>query len=238
MTTNRPEDRAANAADAKNTDTDVQLGNFITELAAAMTQGALQMAAKTSEVPLRMARAVLSDRRDPDSLKPDNLKLMYDAGLYLRYLREVTGLTLKDLSAALDMKDSTLLESVEAGAATLPFETILRLASLVARNDPVPFVIRMIRSYNPEAWGVLQNWGIGRLPLQLERERQFINIYRGSDQARDLSDASFNNVIEFTQAAFELAMKFDQESRTPASGKPTKNSDSLNKPSNNRKNRS
>lgn len=192
--------------------TDVQLGDFITEVAAAMTQGALQLAARTSEVPLRMARAVLASRRDPNTLKPDNLKLMYDAGMYLRDLRQVAGLTLKDLAAALDMRDASLLESVESGTATLPFETILRLAALVARNDPVPFVIRMIRSYNPEAWGVLQNWGIGRLPLQLERERQFINIYRGNDQARELSDAAFQNIIEFTRSAFELAMQFAEES--------------------------
>lgn len=224
MTTDKdqPSQPAAKSPETSlNTETDVQLGNFITEVAAAMTKGAFQLAARSSEVPLRMARAVLSDRRDPDSLKPDNLKLMYDAGLYLRDLREVAGLTVKDLSAALDMSDSTMLESVEAGAATLPFETILRMASLVARNDPVPFVIRMIRSYNPEAWGVLQNWGIGRLPLQLERERQFINIYRGNDQARELSDAAFANVVEFTRAAFELAMQFSAES----GNKTGKNSD-------------
>ncbi|MDH3647825.1 MAG: helix-turn-helix domain-containing protein [Gammaproteobacteria bacterium] len=207
MTTEKTESSATPDRDATD---DVQLGDFITEVAAAMTQGALQLAARTSEVPLRMARAVLADRRDPEDLKPDNLKLMYDAGVYLRDLRNVTGLTLNDLAAALDMKDSTLLESVEAGAATLPFETILRLASLVARNDPVPFVIRMIRSYNPEAWEVLQNWGIGRLPLQLERERQFINIYRGNDQARDLGDAEFQKVVEFTRSAFEMAMQFSE----------------------------
>ncbi|MBT8131740.1 MAG: helix-turn-helix domain-containing protein, partial [Gammaproteobacteria bacterium] len=177
------EDSKPSAEDVKTPPDDEQVGSFVTELAAALTQGAFQLAARSSEVPLRMARAVLADRRDPETLQPDNLKLMYDAGLYLRDLRTVTGLTIKDLASALDMKDSTLLESVEAGTATLPFETILRLASLVARNDPVPFVIRMVRSYNPEAWGVLQNWGIGRLPLQLERERQFINIYRGHDKA-------------------------------------------------------
>ncbi|MDH3589443.1 MAG: helix-turn-helix domain-containing protein [Gammaproteobacteria bacterium] len=193
---------------------DVKLGAFVTELAAAITQNALQLAARTSEVPLRMAKAILTNRSDPDAFRPDHLKIMYDAGVYLRDMREFAGLTIKDLAAALDMQDSTLLESVEAGTATLPFETILRLASLVARNDPVPFVIRMLRSYNPEAWEVLQNWGIGRLPLQLERERQFINIYRGNDLARQLSDASFERVLEFTRSAFELSLQLAQESGT------------------------
>ena len=196
---------------------DATLGAFITEVAAAMTQNALQLAARTSEVPLRMARAVLTSRSDPDTFRPDHLKMMYDAGLYLRDMREFAGLTVKDLAAALDMQDSSLLESVEAGAATLPFETILRLAALVARNDPVPFVIRMLRSYNPEAWEVLQNWGIGRLPLQLERERQFINVYRGNDVARQLSDPQFQRVLEFTRGAFELALEFARDSGPPES---------------------
>lgn len=190
---------------------DEQLGSMLTEVAAAMTQGALQLAARTSEVPLRMARAVLTDRKDGKEFKADHLQLMYDAGHYLRDLREVAGLTVKDVASALDMSDTNLLEAVEAGTATLPFETILRLASLVARHDPVPFVIRMLRSYNPEAWGVLQNWGIGRLPLQLERERQFINIYRSNDIARQLSDDAYAKVLEFTRGAFESALQFSRE---------------------------
>ena len=209
------DDTKSQEPDSAEAPVDAKLGDFITEVAAAMTQSALQLAARTSEVPLRMARAVLTNRSDPDTFRPDHLKLMYDAGLYLRDMRQFAGLTVTDLAAALDMSDATLLEAVEAGTATLPFETILRMASVVARNDPVPFVIRMLRSYNPEAWEVLQNWGIGRLPLQLERERQFINIYRGSDIARELSDQQFERVLEFTRGAFELALQFARDAGQP-----------------------
>ncbi|MBT8137881.1 MAG: hypothetical protein KJO54_12760 [Gammaproteobacteria bacterium] len=212
------EDKKNDGTDEPRGDEDVQIGALVTAVAAAMTQSALQLASRTSEVPLRVARAVLAEKREPGEFQPDHLKMMYDAGRYLRDLREVAGLTVKDLASALDMRDASLLEAVESGTATLPFETILRMASLVARNDPVPFVLRMLRTYNPEAWGVLQNWGIGRLPLQLERERQFINVYRSNDDARELSDEAYARVLEFTRGAFETALQFARENGGLKSG--------------------
>ena len=168
------------------------------------------MAARTSEAPLKLARSVLSEGA-AQGIKPDNLQAMYEAGQYLRDLRELAGLTARDLAAALDLGDASLIEEAESGKAALPFETILRLSALVARRDPLPFVIRMMRSYNPDAWQVLQDWGIGRLPLQLERERRFINVYRGNDAARKLSDEAFARVLDFTRAAFEMAIQFAEE---------------------------
>ncbi|MEL7451446.1 MAG: XRE family transcriptional regulator, partial [Pseudomonadota bacterium] len=112
---------------------------------------------------------------------------------------------------AIDLKDESVLKAVEAGTATLSVELILRLAALLARNDPLPFVIRMMRTYNPELWRVLENWGLGRLPLQVERERQFINIYRSRDQARDLDDESYAKVLAFTQSAFDMALHFARQ---------------------------
>jgi transcriptional regulator with XRE-family HTH domain len=131
-----------------------------------------------------------------------------EAGRTLRELRELAGLTLDDLAEALEIADRSLLEAVEKGTATLSFELILRLAALVARNDPVPFVVQMTRSYNPTLWQLLQGWGIGRIPLQLERERRFVNVYRAHDVARKLSDDAFDHVLRFTQAAFEMALDF------------------------------
>lgn len=190
---------------------DEQVGSLVTELASTLATSALQLAARTSGVPLRMARSFLTgEARKP--VGSDQLELMQQTGRYLHDVRELAGLTIKDLSDALDLKDASLLEAAEAGTATLPFELILRLASLVARHDPVPFVIRMLRTYNPEAWQVLENWGIGRLPLQLERERQFINIYRARDEARDLDEAGFQRVLEFTRSAFDMALHFAGES--------------------------
>lgn len=196
---------------------DEKLSSFLTALAASMARGAVQLATRTGEAPLRLARTVLSEGQGGRGLRPDNLEMMYETGQYLRDLRNVAGLTVSDLAAALELKDPELIEAAESGRASLPFETILRLASLVARHDPVPFVIRMMRSYNPDAWEVLHNWGIGRLPLQLERERHFINIYRGNDRARQLSDASFERVLAFTRAAFEMALQFADEHGDEAS---------------------
>lgn len=202
----------ADKDDAPGVESEERLSTLLTALAASMARGAVQLAARTGEAPMRLARSVLSDGQ---GRRPDNLELMYETGHYLRDLRQVAGLTATDLAAALDLKDPSLIEAAESGRASLPFETILRLSSLIARHDPVPFVIRMMRTYNPDAWDVLQDWGIGRLPAQLERERHFVNIYRGNDRARQLSDASFDRVLEFTAAAFEMALQFADEHAAP-----------------------
>ncbi len=52
----------------------------------------------------------------------------------------------------------------------------------------MPFVSRLVRTYNPILWQLLEDWGIGELPLQLEREREFVNTLRGAEAARVLSD--------------------------------------------------
>ena len=90
----------------------------------------------------------------------------------------------------------------------MPFEIILRLASVLGRNDPISFVMRFTRSYNPDVWHTLEDLGIGRFAVQAGREREFANVYRGSDAARRLSDEEFAAVLAFTKAAFELALAF------------------------------
>lgn len=154
-----------------------------------------------------MGRAFFGSPQDP--------RLARQAGEYLREMRELAGLTLEELSDAIQLEDRTLLQRVEEGTATLSFELVLRLAALLARHDPVPFLIRFTRTYNPEVWRVLEDFGVGRLPLHFEREREFINIYRREDRARTLSDEGFARVLEFTRAAFHLALHFVQESEVP-----------------------
>ncbi|HSQ03493.1 MAG TPA: hypothetical protein VLN59_05635, partial [Burkholderiales bacterium] len=139
---------------------------------------------------------------------PQQRKTMRETGLYLRDLREIAGLTLRELSDAMDLEDHSLLEAAERGTVTLSFELILRLAALLARHDPIPFIVRFVRTYNPELWKILDAWGIGRLPAHFERERQFINIYRRHDGARRLSDEGFARVLAFTNAAFEMSLHF------------------------------
>ena len=49
------------------------------------------------------------------------------------------------------------------------------------------------------------------LPLQFEREREFINIFRSHDDARNLSDEGFRRVLEFTRQSFEMSLHFVEE---------------------------
>jgi transcriptional regulator with XRE-family HTH domain len=142
------------------------------------------------------------------ALLPESDEMRREAGASIRELRELAGLTREELADALELSDRSLLAAVEAGTATLSFELILRLAALLARHDPVPLVSRLVRTYNPILWQILEDWGIGQLPLQLEREREFVNVLRGSDAARTLGDEDFAQVLAFTRAAFETALHF------------------------------
>lgn len=155
-----------------------------------------------------LRRVVDSGGRRFGDWLPETPEMRREAGAYLREVREVAGLTLDDLSEAIELTDRSLLEGVEAGTATLSFELVLRLTAVLARHDPVPFVSRLVRSHNPVLWQLLEDWGVGRLPLQLEREREFVNILRSQDGARDLSEADFAQVLAFTRSAFETALHF------------------------------
>ena len=160
----------------------------------------LGIAGAAADVSLGAARAML--------VKPEQRKALERTGTVLRGMREAAGMSVKEVGAAINLKDPALLELVENGKVALPFELILRLASVLGRNDPISFVMRFTRSYNPDVWRTLENLGIGRFAVQAGREREFANIYRGSDAARRLSDEDFTAVLGFVRAAFELALTF------------------------------
>jgi transcriptional regulator with XRE-family HTH domain len=143
--------------------------------------------------------------------KPAHKAAVEKAGSLFRDLREGAGLTLTDLGRAINLKDVTLLEQVERGKVGLPFEIILRLAGVLGRNDPIPVVMKLTRSYNPRLWATLESLGLGRLAVQAGREREFANIYRGSDAARQLSDDEFAAALTFVRASFEAALVFRAE---------------------------
>jgi len=166
----------------------------------AITSGVGDRMAASGGVGFRVGKALL--------LSPEGARMRREAGRSLRELRKLAGLTVDELADALEVSDRSLLEAVEKGTATLSFELILRLSALLARNDPLPFIVQMTRSYNPALWKLLEGWGIVRIPLQLERERRFVNVYRARDVARKLSDEAFEHVLRFTQAAFEMALDF------------------------------
>ena len=150
--------------------------------------------------------------------KPSHKAVVEKAGGLFRDLREGAGLTLADLGRAINLKDATLLEQVEGGMVGLPFEIILRLAGVLGRNDPIPVVMKLTRTYNPKLWATLENLGLGRLAVQAGREREFANIYRASDAARKLNDEEFAAALKFVAASFEAALVFRAES-VKAAGK-------------------
>ena len=143
--------------------------------------------------------------------KPSHKAAVEKAGGLFRDLREGAGLTLGDLGSAINLKDVSLLEQVEGGKVGLPFEIILRLAGVLGRNDPIPVAMKLTRTYNPKLWATLESLGVGRLAVQAGREREFANIYRASDAARQLSDEEFAAALKFVRASFESALVFRAE---------------------------
>lgn len=137
------------------------------------------------------------------------------AAALVRDAREAAGLTLDDLGAALDLKDPTFMALVESGKVGLPFEMILRLATILGRNDPITFILQLTRSYNPRVWKSLEALGIGKLLVQAGREREFANIYRSNTAARQLSDKDFAAALAFSAAAFESALVFLGHTKKP-----------------------
>lgn len=170
------------------------------DLPGSMAGSAINFVVKKTELPLRVGKAML--------LKPDQADVLENAGKTFRELREVAGVTLEELAQEVNLKDQSLLEAVENGTATLSFELIVRLASVLARHDPVPVALNLIRCYYPDLGAMLDDWGVGRWILHFEREREFINIYRRHDAVRQLSDEGFDKVLEFTKSAFEMALHF------------------------------
>ncbi len=128
------------------------------------------------------------------------------AGALLHDVRETAGLSVNDLGAAIDLKDASLLEHFEAGKVALPFDVILRIAGVLGRNDPVPFVMRLLRESNPRLAKTLEDMGIGKLVAHVGREREFVNLYRGRDELRALTDEEFAAMLEIVDGALKLVL--------------------------------
>lgn len=174
------------------------------------TDFVLGIANTAADLSFRVATAKLT--------KPSHKAAVEKAGGLFRDLRESAGLTLGDLGQAINLKDTSLLEQVERGKVGLPFEIILRLAGVLGRNDPIPVVMRLTRAYNPKLWATLESLGLGKLAVQAGREREFANLYRASDAARQLNDAEFAAALTFVRASFEAALVFRGETAKAAEG--------------------
>ncbi len=164
------------------------------------TDNVLGIAGSASELSLNLAKAGAQQPRQQQSLEK--------AGSMLRQAREGVGMSLRELSEAVAIADPRQLEQAEVGKAALPMEVILRLASVLGRRDPVPFAMKLARTYNPQLWKALDALGIGSLVALAGRERELANLYRGNDDARRLSDADFAEVLAFTKTGFDMTVRF------------------------------
>lgn len=147
------------------------------------------------------------------TLEPERLDAMADAGRFLRDARETAGLSVKELTEALGVKDDNLLEDIESGERVMPLELLFRSASLIARHDPIPYLIKFMRTYNPALGETLEQWGILALPMQYERERRWINLYRQHDVLRGLSDEEYDRLIEYVDSATQLVLDVMQKEK-------------------------
>jgi transcriptional regulator with XRE-family HTH domain len=186
-------------------------------LTSQVASGAADLARTGKAIPLMFTDNWVKDAY-MKTLDVDRLQAMVDAGSFLKDAREVAGLNIQELAEAVGLSDSELLEEVESGRAVLPIDTILRIASLTARHDPIPFILKFLRTYNPELEHTLEQWGILRLPKQYERERRFINVYRSHDSLRDLSDAEFERFIGYMNSATEFTLDIMESEKSQ--GKP------------------
>jgi transcriptional regulator with XRE-family HTH domain len=134
---------------------------------------------------------------------PASQKTVAAAGKFLRDARETAGISIDDLAQAIKLEDHTVLELAESGKVAIPFEIILRIASLLARNDPIPFVVALSRGYAPGVWKAFEQLGMGNLVMHTAREHEFINIYRSRDSLRTLSDAEFAHLLGFVGSAVD-----------------------------------
>jgi len=214
-----PTSPAGPASEAGARETERSLLESAARLTGGLASSALREVFKRGEASLRWGSSLLLDSPLLNTLSPDRLEAMKQAGMMLHDLRETAGLTLEDLSKTLNLADTSLLAAVENGTATLSFDLVLRLAALLARYDPLPFIIRFARTYNPQIEKLLEGWGAAGLTRQIERERRFVNILRKKDDARNLSEPQFDQLLKFTEAAFDLAMDFmEQQGAAPAQG--------------------
>ncbi len=170
-----------------------------------VASGAVDIARTSRAIPLMFTDNWVKDAY-MKTLDVDRLQAMAEAGNFLKDAREVAGLNIAELADAVGLSDTELLEEVEQGRATLPIDTILRIASLTARHDPIPFIIKFLRTYNPDLEQTLEQWGIMKLPKQYERERRFVNVYRSHDSLRQLSDAEFERFIGYMNSATEFTL--------------------------------
>lgn len=155
-------------------------------------------------------------------LEPERLEAMAEAGDFLRDARETAGISVRELSEMLGLSDRSVLEDIESGQTLMPLELMLRSAALLARHDPIPFLIKFMRTYNPALERTLEQLGIMALPRQFERERRFVNLVRQHDRLRTLSDEEYERFIHYMNGScnFVLEVMLQEKNAAAAPGGP------------------
>jgi transcriptional regulator with XRE-family HTH domain len=193
-------------------DRDLSLLEQLTRLTGQVAGQTLDVARNTASMTAMFGESWLKSAV-MKTFEPERLEAMAEAGHFLRDARETAGLSLRELTDALGVKDDNLLEDIESGDRVMPLELVLRSASLIARHDPIPYLIRFMRTYNPALGATLEQWGIMALPLQYERERRWINLYRQHDVLRGLSDEEYERLINYVDSATNLVLDVMQKEK-------------------------
>lgn len=157
-----------------------------------------------------------------NQLEPERLEAMAEAGHFLRDARETAGLSLKDLSESLGLSDKTVLEDIERGQTIMPLELMLRAASLLARHDPIPFLIKFMRTYNPALEKTLEQWGVLTIPKYYERERRFLNLYRQHDVLRGFTDEEYKRFLTYMESSCNLVLDVMHKEKQANAGRPAR----------------
>jgi transcriptional regulator with XRE-family HTH domain len=192
------------AKNEKDQDSDSLLGSLV-RLTGNVAGGTLELAKNTATMSAMFGENWLRTTV-LNQLEPERLEAMAEAGHFLRDARETAGLSVKDLAESLGISDKTMLEDIESGQTIMPLELMLRSASLLARHDPIPFLIKFMRTYNPALEKALEQWGVLTLPKQYERERRFVNLYRQHDILRTLSDEEYERFIHYMESSCNLVL--------------------------------
>lgn len=159
-----------------------------------------------------------------NQLEPERLEAMAEAGRFLRDARETAGLSIKELSETLGISDKSVLEDIESGQTIMPLEAMLRAASLLARHDPIPFLIRFMRTYNPALEKTLEQLGVLTLPKHYERERRFVNLYRQHDSLRQFTDDEYERFIQYMESSCNLVLDVMEKEKAAAAATPKRRS--------------
>ena len=214
------------ARNDKDHETDSLLDS-LRKLTGQVAGGTLEIARNTATMTAMFGESWLRNNL-LNQLEPERLEAMADAGHFLRDARETAGMSIKELAETLGLSDKSVIEDIESGQTIMPLELMLRSASLLARHDPIPFLIKFMRTYNPALEHTLEQWGVLALPKHYERERRFVNLYRQHDVLRNFGDDEYDRFLNYIESSTNLVldvMKSEKEAnaseRTGTSRKST-----------------